>query len=179
MLETTRNAGDAGSIPGWERSPGEGNGSPLQYPCLENLMDWGAWWATVHGVTGVRHNLVTKPPYHLILQKLSVACSISQELSSLSSQVLWAAPNSPKTPSSSTKPPLLSASALPSVCPVQPQALWLSPCSVRAWSPGNLEVGSFPSFLSTAPKSSLTSWGSPQIIEAAPTSLSLRLVFKL
>ena len=44
------NAGDLGSIPGSGRSPGEGNGNPLQYPCLENSMDGGAWWATVHGV---------------------------------------------------------------------------------------------------------------------------------
>ena len=46
--------GDTGSIPGSERSPGEGNGNPLQYPCLENLRDRGAWWATVHGVTKSR-----------------------------------------------------------------------------------------------------------------------------
>ena len=39
-----------GSIPGWERSPGEGNGRPLQYSCLENPMDRGAWRATVPGV---------------------------------------------------------------------------------------------------------------------------------
>ena len=45
-----RNAGDLGSIPGLESSPGEGNGNPLQYPCLENPMDGRAWWATVHGV---------------------------------------------------------------------------------------------------------------------------------
>ena len=44
------NAGDPGSIPGSGRSPGEGNGNPLQYYCLENPMDGGAWWATVHGV---------------------------------------------------------------------------------------------------------------------------------
>ena len=44
------NAGDLGSIPGSGRSPGEGNGNPLQYSCLENPMDRGAWWATVHGV---------------------------------------------------------------------------------------------------------------------------------
>ena len=42
---------DAGSIPGSGISPGEGNGSPLQYSCLENLMDRGAWWDTVRGVT--------------------------------------------------------------------------------------------------------------------------------
>ena len=45
------NAGDLGSIPGLGRSPREGNGNPLQYSCLENPMDGGAWWATVHGVT--------------------------------------------------------------------------------------------------------------------------------
>ena len=44
------NAGDLGSIPGSGRSAGEGNGNPLQYYCLENPMDRGAWWATVHGV---------------------------------------------------------------------------------------------------------------------------------
>jgi len=44
-------ARDAGSIPGWERSLGKGNGNPLQYSCLENPMDRGAWRATVHGVT--------------------------------------------------------------------------------------------------------------------------------
>ena len=38
------------SIPGFGRSPGEGNGNPLQYPCLENSMDGGAWYTTVHGV---------------------------------------------------------------------------------------------------------------------------------
>ena len=43
-------AGDLGSIPGWERSLGEGNGNPLQYYCLVNPMDRGAWWAAVHGV---------------------------------------------------------------------------------------------------------------------------------
>ena len=44
------NAGDLGSIPGLGRSPGEGNGNPLQYSCLENPMDGGAWWATVFRV---------------------------------------------------------------------------------------------------------------------------------
>ena len=41
---------DPGSIPGSGRSPGEGNGNPLQYSCLENSMERGAWWATVYGV---------------------------------------------------------------------------------------------------------------------------------
>ena len=48
------NAGDLGSIPGSGISPGEGNGNPLQYSCLENPMDGGAWWATVHGVAKSR-----------------------------------------------------------------------------------------------------------------------------
>ena len=45
------NAGDSGLIPGLGRSPGEGNGNPLQYSCLENRMGRGVWQATVHGVT--------------------------------------------------------------------------------------------------------------------------------
>ena len=44
------NAGDTSSIPGSGRSPGVGNGNPHEYSCLENSMDRGAWWATVHGV---------------------------------------------------------------------------------------------------------------------------------
>ena len=49
--------GDPGSIPGSGRSPGEGNGNPLQYCCLENPMDGEAWWATVHGVAKSRTQL--------------------------------------------------------------------------------------------------------------------------
>jgi len=45
------NAGDLDSIPGSGRSPGEGNGNPLQYFCLEDSMDRGVWWATVYGIT--------------------------------------------------------------------------------------------------------------------------------
>ena len=60
--ESACNAGDLGLIPGLGRSPGEGNGNPLQYSCLENRMDKGAWRATVHGVTKVGHDLPTKPP---------------------------------------------------------------------------------------------------------------------
>ena len=48
--ESACSAGDLGLIPGLERYPGEGNGNPIQYPCLENLLDRGAWWAAVHGV---------------------------------------------------------------------------------------------------------------------------------
>ena len=55
--EPACNAGDPGSVLGWGRSPGEGNGNLLQYSCLENLMDRVAWWATVHGVAKVGHDL--------------------------------------------------------------------------------------------------------------------------
>ena len=51
------NAGDLVSIPGLGRAPGEGNSNPLQYSCLENPMDGGAWWAIVHGVTKGRTRL--------------------------------------------------------------------------------------------------------------------------
>ena len=50
MQESACNTGDLGSIPGSGRPPGEGNGSPLQDSYLENPMDRGTWWATVHGV---------------------------------------------------------------------------------------------------------------------------------
>ena len=49
--ESSCNTGDVGLIPGWGRFSGEGNSNPLQYSCLGNPMDRGAWWATVHGVT--------------------------------------------------------------------------------------------------------------------------------
>ena len=49
--ESACNVGDLGSVPGLGRSPVGGHGNPLQYFCLENPMDRGAWWATVHGLT--------------------------------------------------------------------------------------------------------------------------------
>ena len=61
MQESACNAGGLGLIPGLARSPGEGNGNPLQYSCLENLMNKGAWRDTVHEITAVRHDLATKP----------------------------------------------------------------------------------------------------------------------
>ena len=56
MQETAYNAGDRGSIPGSGRSPGVGNGHALQYSCLENSMDKGAWRATVRGVARFGHD---------------------------------------------------------------------------------------------------------------------------
>ena len=55
------NVGDLGLIPGSGRSPGEGNGKPLQHSCLENPMNSGTWQATVHRIARVGHHLVTKP----------------------------------------------------------------------------------------------------------------------
>ena len=60
--ESVCNAGDLGLIPGLGRAPGEGRGSPLQYSCLGNPVDRGAWWAAVHAIARVRHSSVTKPP---------------------------------------------------------------------------------------------------------------------
>ena len=51
VKQSSCNAGDPGSIPGLGGSPGEDHGNPLQYSCLKNFMDRGAWWAIVHGVT--------------------------------------------------------------------------------------------------------------------------------
>ena len=59
--ESACSIGDLGSIPRSGRSPREGNGNPLLYSCLENLMDQGAWWATVQEVTRIGHDLATKP----------------------------------------------------------------------------------------------------------------------
>ena len=67
--ETTCSAGDLGSIPGSGRSPGKGNGNTLQYSCLENPMDRGAWQATVHGVSRVRYNLATKPSLEMCCKR--------------------------------------------------------------------------------------------------------------
>ena len=69
--ESACNAGRPGLVPGSGRSLGEGNGNPLQYSCLENPMDGGAWQATVHGLTRVGHDLVTKPlPYSYKIELL-------------------------------------------------------------------------------------------------------------
>ena len=58
--ETACDTGDLGSIPGLGRFPGGGHGNPLQYSCLANPMDRGAWWATVHGSQRVGHDWAAK-----------------------------------------------------------------------------------------------------------------------
>ena len=81
--------GDLGSIPRLGRSPGEGNGNPLQYSYPENPMDRGAWWATVHGVTKSRtwlrdptfilRNRFTKVNFHLIVLVFFTSSSMMGE----------------------------------------------------------------------------------------------------
>ena len=63
--ESTCNAEDLGSISGSGRSPGEGNGNPLQYSCLGNPMDRGAWWAIVHEVTKSQTQLTNTSTFHI------------------------------------------------------------------------------------------------------------------
>ena len=60
MQEAACNIGDLGSVSGLGRSPGEGNGNPLQYSCLGNPTDRGSWRAIVHGLARVGHDLATK-----------------------------------------------------------------------------------------------------------------------
>ena len=69
--ESACNAGDLSSIPGLGRSPGEGNGNPLQHSCLDNPMDRGAWWAIVHRVTKSQTRLrdFTFFHFHLLYMK--------------------------------------------------------------------------------------------------------------
>ena len=76
------NAGDVGSSPELERSPGVGNGDPLQYSCLENSMDRGTWWATGHGVPNnltrlSTHALHPEPLYSIKILFCSILINIS------------------------------------------------------------------------------------------------------
>ena len=67
--ESACNAGDLGFIPGLGRSPGEGNGNPLECSCLENSMDGGAWRATFHGVA---KSWTQVSDFHFIISTLSL-----------------------------------------------------------------------------------------------------------
>ena len=119
--ESARNAGDRDSIPGSGRSPGEGNGNPLQYSCLGNPMDRGAWWATVHEVVRVGLNLATQPPAP-VTKSCPTLCD-STDYSTLDFSVLLNLPEfgqahvhcigdaiQPSHPLSPTSPPALSLS---------------------------------------------------------------------
>ena len=81
---------DPASIPGLGRSPGEGNGNPLQYSCLENFMDRGAWWASVHGAERVGHDWVTKLVL-TVLQRVWHICHLWEDPKSYSTSlsILW------------------------------------------------------------------------------------------
>ena len=74
--ESACNTGNPGLIPGWRRCPGGGNGSPLQYSCLENPLDKGAWWATVHGVTKSQTRLRDEH-FHFHFGFVSVSSSVN------------------------------------------------------------------------------------------------------
>ena len=71
-------AGDTGLIPGLGRSPGEGNGNPLQYSCQDNSMDRGAWWATVPGVTESQIRLCFLLSYFTIYLPLTLLSTVAQ-----------------------------------------------------------------------------------------------------
>ena len=72
------NVGDPGSIPESGRSPGEGNGNPLQYSCLGNPTDGGAWWATVHGVAKSRTRLSDFTFLFNVSFRCCYCCSVTQ-----------------------------------------------------------------------------------------------------
>ena len=74
------NEGDLGSIPGSGRSPGEGNGNPLQYSCLENAMDGGAWWATALGVAKSLTRLSNFTFFHFLLNYTNFRVSFKLEI---------------------------------------------------------------------------------------------------
>ena len=82
------NAGDLSSIPDLGRSPGEGNGNPLQYSCLENPMDRGSWQATVHGVAKSRTQLSDFTSLHFIQHE----GPLEKEMATYSSLVAWRIP---------------------------------------------------------------------------------------
>ena len=79
VKESACSAGEPDSIPGLGRSPGEGNGTPLQYSCLENPMDRGAWWAIDHGVTKNEtrlSNFTFTFPFHALEKEMATHSSV-------------------------------------------------------------------------------------------------------
>ena len=71
-LANARDARGIGSIPGLGRSPGMGNGNPLQYSCLENTMDGGGWWAAVHGISKRRTRQSMRACMHSTVKEVSL-----------------------------------------------------------------------------------------------------------
>ena len=86
--ESTCNSGDLGSIPGLGRSPGEGHSNSVQYFCLENPMDRGAWWATVQGLQRVRHNWSNLIHTHTVIY-LTYYCKMRKWRKSIESYINW------------------------------------------------------------------------------------------
>ena len=97
MAQTVKNQpakwGDLGSVPGWGRSPGEGNGNPLQYICVENPIDRGAWRAIVHGVARSWTRLSNKHSYTLLSRNTKASQAIP---SPASAQGAWSGQLSPE-----------------------------------------------------------------------------------
>ena len=81
--ESACSAGDLCLIPGSERSPGEGNGNPLQYSCPEKATDRGAWQATGHGVARVGHDLATKPPPQSVVKNPPASAGDARDTGSI------------------------------------------------------------------------------------------------
>ena len=79
MQETACITGDLGLIPETVRFPGEGHGNPLQYFCLENPTNRGAWWATFHEVTRIRHDLVPNHNHKDRRQKIYIQCAYTSK----------------------------------------------------------------------------------------------------
>ena len=82
-----------GSILGWGRSPGAGNSNPLQYSCLENPTDRGAWWATDHGVPKSRTRLNTQHTHYVPSPPPSPICNIKQTLKTTAEKQTKKQPN--------------------------------------------------------------------------------------
>ena len=87
--ESTCQAGAAGSVSGLGRCPGEGNGNPLQYSCLENLMDTRTWWAMSMGSQRVGHNWATKQHAGFIVIRHLASFLLSYSLSSVNIFILF------------------------------------------------------------------------------------------
>ena len=130
--ESACNAGDPGSKPELARSPGEGNGNPLQYSCLKNSMDRGAWRATVHGVTENLYLGQKSCPQISYTQRIApgqvAACSVIEEVVPQQSPCRRAPGLLPglsregrQTAAASSGCPTLCTASLTCWCPIKPQ----------------------------------------------------------
>ena len=128
-------ARDMGSIPGLGRSPGEGNDGPLQYSCLENPTDRGAWWATVHGVTKrIRHNWVTKQQFK---NSLSASCVPQEVLPFVYKTSSVRSSSHPSGPPNSSAPCTHSGGHTDPSLPLNWSGLW--PCPSLTWRGQSLQ----------------------------------------